>query len=107
MATSGMGVGNFKTENGVSRRGCNAGREASEAGLSILKEFLLLSRAECVVCPSTKFFQNSATPGLPPLLSLRRGCNAGREASEAGLSILKEFLNRRYRVKTSNLKNTH
>jgi len=29
-----------------------------------------------------------------------RGCNAGREASEAGLSILKEFLNRRFRVET-------
>jgi len=28
-----------------------------------------------------------------------RGCNAGREAAEAGLSILKEFLNRRFRVK--------
>ena len=27
-----------------------------------------------------------------------RGCNAGREAAEAGLSILKEFLNRRFRV---------
>ena len=26
-----------------------------------------------------------------------RGCNAGREAAEAGLSILKEFLNRRIR----------
>ncbi len=26
-----------------------------------------------------------------------RGCNAGREASETGLSILKEFLNRRFR----------
>jgi len=30
----------FKPENGVSCRGCNPGREAAEAGLSILKEFL-------------------------------------------------------------------
>ena len=35
----GVAVG-FQPENGVSCRGCNAGSEASEAGLSILKEFL-------------------------------------------------------------------
>ena len=38
----------FYPENGVSCRGCNAGREASEAGLSILKVILFFSPARSV-----------------------------------------------------------